>query len=76
MQYHARTFFEKEGFGENNPRMANNIRTAPAVLLTGEPGIFLRIGKTHASLTIGQAIEFATLIANTVDEVKGMTAKE
>lgn len=76
MRFDPRIFFEKWDRQAQSADMIKNSRVSPAYRADGTPAVLIKYGRSFGVLPIDQAIEFATLIVNTVDEAKGMTSKE
>lgn len=76
MQYDPRPFHEKEERREQSEDIAQNTRVSPAYRSDGTPAVLVKYGRSFGILPTDQAIKLATLIVNTVDEVKGMRKKQ
>lgn len=76
MHYDPRIFYEKWDRQTQSADMIKNSRLSPAYRADGTPAVLIKYGRSFGVLTPADAIRFATLIADTVDEAKGMTNKQ
>lgn len=76
MYIDPRPFRESKDWVDTHEEIAEKSRVSPAIRANGDPGVLINYGRSFAVLGAGDAIKFATLIADIVDEAKGMTKKQ
>lgn len=76
MYIDPRPFRENKDWVDTHEEIADKARVSPAIRANGDPGVLIKYGRSFAVLGVGDAIKFATLIADTVDEAKGMGKKQ